>query len=324
MFFIKETAKPTPISQQPDTNPASVPALSVKGLSKVYANGVVALKDVSLDIRQKDFFALLGENGAGKTTLLGIVCSLVNKSKGEVKIFGDDLITQTSRAKSHIGLVPQEFNFNIFQKVRNIVYQQGGYYGMPLNEIKARGEKYLRKLDLWDKRDEQSNTLSGGMKRRLMIARALIHEPRLLILDEPTAGVDIEIRHSMWDFLQELNKNGKTIILTTHYLEEAEQLCRNVAIIHEGRIIANNSMQSLLRQLGERTYIIETNNILPAQVRGDFYEGRRLDDNTLEVRLDKQYGLNKLFRDLDHKKLDIANVDIKDNRLESAFLELTK
>ena len=305
-------------------NAAGAPALSVQNLNKVYKNGVLALKDVSLEVREKDFFALLGENGAGKTTLLGIVCSLVNKTRGQVKIFGYDLITQTAQAKRQIGLVPQEFNFNIFQKVGNIVYQQGGYYGMPLGLIKERSEKYLRKLDLWEKRKEQARTLSGGMKRRLMIARALVHEPRLLILDEPTAGVDIEIRHSMWDFLKEINRKGKTIILTTHYLEEAEQLCRNVAIIHEGDIVSNTSMRALLRQLGERTYVVETNNKLPAEVKGKFYECERIDDNTLEVRLDKKYGLNELFRDLDRKKLDIANVDIKDNRLESAFLELTK
>ena len=302
-------------------------ALSIRQLRKTYRNGataVEAVKGVDLEIAEGDFFALLGENGAGKTTILGIVCSLINKTAGEIKIFGYDLITQASLAKRQIGIVPQEFNFNIFEKVGDIVRQQGGYYGLSPLEIKKRSEKYLRKLDLWDKRKEQSKNLSGGMKRRLLIARALIHEPRLLILDEPTAGVDIEIRHSMWAFLRELNQAGKTIILTTHYLEEAEQLCRKVAIIHKGEIIVNSLMRTLLRQLNERTYLIETDNELTEDISGSFYKGNRLDENTLEVRIDKDHGLNKLFGDLNKKGLEINSVELKDNRLEKIFMEMTK
>ena len=305
----------------------STAALSIRQLRKTYKNGaaaVEAVKGVDLEIAEGDFFALLGENGAGKTTILGIVCSLINKTAGDIKIFGYDLITQASLAKRQIGIVPQEFNFNIFERVGDIVYQQGGYYGLSRVKINRRSEKYLRKLDLWDKRKEQSKNLSGGMKRRLLIARALIHEPRLLILDEPTAGVDVEIRHSMWEFLRELNQAGRTIILTTHYLEEAEQLCRKVAIIHKGEIIVNSLMRTLLRQLNERTYLIETNNALTENISGSFYNGSRLDENTLEVRIDKDHGLNKLFGDLNKKGLEINSVELKDNRLEKIFMEMTK
>lgn len=283
-----------------------------------------ALKGIDLEVPEGDFFALLGENGAGKTTILSILCSLVNKSGGDIKIFGYDLITQASLAKRQIGVVPQEFNFNIFEKVGDIVWQQGGYYGMSARVIKERQEKYLRKLDLWDKRNTQSKDLSGGMKRRLLIARALIHEPRLLILDEPTAGVDVEIRHSMWDFLRELNRVGKTIVLTTHYLEEAEQLCRNVAIIHKGQIIVSSPMQKLLHQLDEQTYLVETNNKLKENIVDSFYESKRLDDNLLEIRINKKYGLNQLFQSLNDKGLEITNVEAKDNRLEKVFMEMTK
>lgn len=299
-------------------------ALSIRNLEKTYKNNVQAVKGISLEVKEGDFFALLGENGAGKTTTLGIVCSLVNKTAGDVSVFGYDLAKQTSLAKRQIGMVPQEFNFNIFEKVKDIIYQQGGYYGMSPGLVKKRGEKYMKKLGLWEKRNEQSRNLSGGQKRRLIIARALIHEPRLLILDEPTAGVDIEIRHTMWEFLTELNQNGKTIILTTHYLEEAEQLCRNVAIINNGEIIINTSMRQLVRQLKEQTYLVETAKVLPSQINSRFYDFKKIDDNTLEVYLDKKYSLNALFHDLDKQGIEINSIDIKDNRLERTFIELTK
>ena len=299
-------------------------ALEIKNLCKSYEGGVKAVKKINLEIAEGDFFALLGENGAGKTTTLGIICSLVNKTSGTVKVFGYDIETDNSMAKRHLGIVPQEMNFNIFEKVKDIVIQQGGYYGMSRNLAKQRAEKYLKKLGLWSKRNEQSRTLSGGMKRRLMIARALVHEPEVLILDEPTAGVDVEIRHSMWEFLAELNKQGKTIILTTHYLEEAEQLCRNVAIIHKGEIIVNSSMHELVHQLKEQTYIVETSAKLPRSVKGDFYTSKRVDDNTLEVYLNREQSFNHLFKDLDKKGLKITSIDLKDNRLERTFMELTR
>lgn len=300
-------------------------ALDIKNLRKSYKGGVEAVRDINLEIAEGDFFALLGENGAGKTTTLGIVCTLVNPTSGKVKVFGYDVTTETSLAKRQIGIVPQEFNFNIFEKVKDILTQQAGYYGLSRDLAKERSEKYMKRLGLWEKRNEQSRTLSGGMKRRLMIARALVHEPRLLILDEPTAGVDIEIRHSMWEFLTEINQQGRTIILTTHYLEEAEQLCRNVAIIHKGNIITNTSMRKLLSQLKEMTYLVETNNtISQSNINGDFYTSKKVDDNILEVYLDRKYSLNNLFKDLDSKGLEINSIDLKDNRLERTFRELTK
>ena len=231
-------------------------ALSIKDLHKQYAGGVMALKGVSLEVEQGDFFALLGPNGAGKSTMIGIISSLVNKTRGKVSVFGHDLDSELESVKSCIGLVPQEFNFGVFEKVVNIVANQGGYYGLSRELAFARAEKYLRRLDLWEKRDKPSRTLSGGMKRRLMIARALVHEPELLILDEPTAGVDIEIRRSMWDFLREINGQGTTIILTTHYLEEAETLCDRIAIIHQGQAVANDDKATMLSRLDKRTLVI--------------------------------------------------------------------
>src|SRR5690348_5738012 len=231
-------------------------ALSVRGLTKTYKNGVEALKGIDLDVEEGDFFALLGPNGAGKTTLIGIVTSLVNKSGGEASVFGHDIDRELEVAKACIGVVPQEINFNMWETPFTIVVNQAGFYGIPRPVAKQRAEKYLRQLGLWDKKDKMSRSLSGGMKRRLMIARALMHEPRLLILDEPTAGVDIEIRRSMWDFLREINSQGTTIILTTHYLEEAETLCRNVAIIDEGRIIENDAMANVIGKLQLEVFVL--------------------------------------------------------------------
>ncbi len=300
------------------------PALHISNLCKVYKGGTEAIRNINLEVQDGDFFALLGENGAGKSTTLGIVCSLVNKTSGNVSIFGYDINAQPSLAKRQIGIVPQEFNCNIFERVKDILYQQAGYYGMSYGLMRERGEKYMKKLGLWEKRKEQSRNLSGGMKRRLMIARALMHEPRLLILDEPTAGVDVDIRHSMWEFLTELNQQGTTIILTTHYLEEAEHLCRNVAIIHKGEILVNSSMYELLHQLKEQTYIVESTHDLPNDIKGDFYQTQKIKDNVLEVHLDRSYKLNDLFKDLDSKGIDISSIDLKDNRLERTFIELTK
>ena len=232
-------------------------ALSIKGLNKVYGNGLEALKDINLSVKPGDFFALLGPNGAGKSTTIGIICSLVRKSSGQVEVFGNDIDKDFSAAKQFIGVVPQEFNFNQFEKPIDILITQAGYYGIPVEIASGRAENYLKQLGLWDKRDVPSRSLSGGMKRRLMIARALIHEPQLLILDEPTAGVDIELRRSMWEFLQTINRQGTTIILTTHYLEEAESLCRNVAIIDQGRIVQNTSIRALLKQLNKETFVLD-------------------------------------------------------------------
>ncbi|WP_228141664.1 ABC transporter ATP-binding protein, partial [Marinobacter sp. X15-166B] len=239
-------------------------ALEITGLTKIYDSGFEALKGIDLNVSKGDFFALLGPNGAGKSTTLGVVCSLVTKTAGTVSVFGHDIETDSAAAKMNLGVVPQEFNFNQFEKVMDIVTTQAGYYGIPLRRAKASAEKYLRKLGLWDKRDTPARLLSGGMKRRLMIARALVHEPSLLILDEPTAGVDIELRRSMWGFLEEINRQGTTIILTTHYLEEAEALCRNIAIIDHGRIVRHTSKRELLRQLKLETFIMDTSTPLEA------------------------------------------------------------
>jgi ABC-2 type transport system ATP-binding protein len=233
-------------------------AISIRGLTKTYANGFHALKGIDLDVKENDFFALLGPNGAGKSTIIGIISTLVRASSGTIQVFGQNVATHVYETKLSLGIVPQEINFSQFEKVGDIVITQAGYYGLRGDLAKQRAEKYLRKLDLWEKRDNRSRMLSGGMKRRLMIARALVHEPRLLILDEPTAGVDIELRRSMWEFLQELNRNGTTIILTTHYLEEAESLCRNIAIINQGQIVENTSMRKLLDKLARQTLIFDT------------------------------------------------------------------
>jgi ABC-2 type transport system ATP-binding protein len=297
-------------------------ALSVCGLTKTYKNGVQALKGIDLEVEQGDFFALLGPNGAGKTTLIGIMTSLVTKTAGEASIFGHDIDRQLEAAKSCIGVVPQEINFNMFESPETIVVNQAGFYGIPRAEARRRAEQYLKQLQLWDKRDKMSRSLSGGMKRRLMIARALMHEPRLLILDEPTAGVDIEIRRSMWDFLREINRRGTTIILTTHYLEEAETLCRNIAIIDGGRIVERDRMGSLLRRLHTETFVLNASAPLGAVPRLDGYSVRLTDDHTLEVEISSEQNLNDLFARLSQLGIEVVTMRNKVNRLEEIFMRL--
>jgi ABC-2 type transport system ATP-binding protein len=297
-------------------------ALSVRGLVKTYGNGVQALKGIDLDVERGDFFALLGPNGAGKTTLIGIVTTLVNKSAGKVAVFGHDLDTDLEAAKACIGVVPQELNLNFFETPLTIVVNQAGFYGIPRRVARERAEKYLTQLSLWDKRNAMARTLSGGMKRRLMIARALMHEPKLLILDEPTAGVDIEIRRSMWDFLRGLNEAGTTIILTTHYLEEAESLCRNIAIIDRGQIAERDRMSSLLRKLNTETFVLNLRNaaaVLPA-LPG--YDAELADDHTLEVELRRDQNLNEVFARLSEAGIEVISMRNKVNRLEEIFMRL--
>ncbi len=297
-------------------------AISLKDVHKVYANGSEALKGVSLDVEQGDFFALLGPNGAGKTTIIGIISTLVNKTAGSVEVFGKRVDTHIYETKLDFGVVPQEINFSQFERVRDIIMTQAGYYGLPRKLASERCEKYLRKLGLWEKRNERSRTLSGGMKRRLMIARALVHEPRLLILDEPTAGVDIELRRSMWEFLTEINSKGTTIILTTHYLEEAEQLCRNIAIIDEGKIIENTSMKSLLADLDSQVYILDSAAEIPAQLSLDLPNAglRRIDSHSFEVTVSGDQSINEVFSRLDQQGVQVSSMRNKTNRLEQLFL----
>jgi len=299
-------------------------ALSIRQLSKTYANGLSALKGIDLDVEEGDFFALLGPNGAGKSTTIGIICSLVRKTGGSVSVFGTDIDRDFPRAKRHIGVVPQEFNFNNFEKVGDILATQAGYYGLPLALARERAEKYLHRLELWDKRESPARTLSGGMKRRLMIARALVHEPRLLILDEPTAGVDIELRRSMWAFLQELNAAGTTIILTTHYLEEAESLCRNIAIIDGGRIIENTGVKQLLRQMQVETFVLDLGADVMESFGLDGYPTRVIDARTLEVTVQKGQSLNAVFAALSSAKLPVVSMRNKANRLEELFVGLLR
>ena len=297
-------------------------ALSLRKLSKTYGTGVHALKGIDLDVAQGDFFALLGPNGAGKTTAIGIVSSLVTKTSGTASVFGHDLDTDLEAAKACLGVVPQEINFNQFEKVSTILVNQAGFYGIPRRVAKQRVEHWLMKLQLWDKRDAISRTLSGGMKRRLMIARALIHEPRLLILDEPTAGVDIEVRRSMWEFLRQINEAGTTIILTTHYLEEAETLCRNIAIIDEGRIIENDRMATVLRKLHSEVFVLNVRN--PVAVAPDLpgYAVAMAGDGSLEVEVKKDQNLNDIFAALSAHGIEIVSMRNKANRLEELFLRL--
>lgn len=299
-------------------------ALSVRGLTKTYRNGVQALKGIELNVEQGDFFALLGPNGAGKTTLIGIVTSLVRKSGGEASIFGYDLDRSLEAAKSCIGVVPQEINFNLFETPETIVVNQAGFYGIPRPVARQRAERYLKQLQLWDKRKHASRGLSGGMKRRLMIARALMHEPRLLILDEPTAGVDIEIRRSMWDFLREINHSGTTIILTTHYLEEAETLCRNIAIIDGGRIIERDRMSNLLRRIHTETFVISVREPLPQTLSLKPYLAKLIDEHTLEVEVSNDQNLNDLFARLSAQGVEALSLRNKVNRLEEIFMRLVE
>jgi len=297
-------------------------ALEISNLRKVYKNGFEALKGIDLSVEEGDFFALLGPNGAGKSTTIGIISSLVNKTEGTVKVFGVDVDQDLETAKSFIGLVPQEINFSQFETPEQIVVNQGGYYGIKRSQAKEGAEKYLKQLGLWEKRHDASRTLSGGMKRRLMIARALIHQPRLLILDEPTAGVDIELRRSMWDFLREINSQGITIILTTHYLEEAESLCRNIAIIDQGEIIQNSSMKSLLAQLHIETFVLDLAFPLSEETTIEGFKIKQLDNTTLEVEIEKQHSINDLFSKLTEQGIQITSMRNKSNRLEELFLRL--
>lgn len=296
-------------------------ALEISALAKTYKGGFQALKSIDLTVKQGDFFALLGPNGAGKSTTIGVITSLVNKTQGQVKVYGYDIDTDLEKAKSFIGLVPQEFNFNQFEPLMNILVNQAGYYGVTRKVAIERAEKYLKQLELWDKRNEPARELSGGMKRRLMIARALMHEPQMLILDEPTAGVDIEIRRGMWDFLRELNQQGITIILTTHYLEEAETLCRNIAIIDDGEIVENTSMKGLLAQLDGETFVLDLSPFQGEISLSDIVY-RVIDDHTLEVDLQKSQSLNAMFEQLSNQGVDVLSMRNKTNRLEALFVNL--
>jgi ABC-2 type transport system ATP-binding protein len=300
----------------------SISAISIENLCKTYAGGHVALDNISLEVEQGDFFALLGPNGAGKSTAIGIISSLVNKTAGTVKVMGHDLDTDPVRVKEQIGLVPQEFNFNMFEPVGEIVVNQAGFYGIPRKEAVHRAKKYLTQLDLWGKRDVESRSLSGGMKRRLMIARALVHEPRLLILDEPTAGVDIEIRRSMWEFLRDINANGTTIILTTHYLEEAESLCRNIAIINCGKIVEKSGMSSLLQRMHTQSFVLTSNKPVNSIDGLAAYRPRLIDEQTLELNLDHDQNMNQMFADLGQVNIEISSLRNKQNRLEQLFIEM--
>ncbi len=297
-------------------------ALTVRNLTKVYRNGFEALKGVDLTVAEGDFYALLGPNGAGKSTLIGIVSSLVNKTAGQVEVFGHDLDQDPEGVKSCIGLVPQEFNFNLFLPVIEVVLNQAGYYGIPRREARERAERYLRKLDLWDRRHTEMRLLSGGLKRRLMIARALVHEPRLLILDEPTAGVDIEIRRSMWAFLRELNRKGTTIILTTHYLEEAESLCRRIAIINGGQIAERSDMADLLGRLQTETFVLNLKGRVAELPQLGGFVLQHVDDCTLEAEVSKDHTINGLFEALSRNGIEVISLRNKQNRLEKLFLDM--
>ncbi len=297
-------------------------ALEIKNLKKTYRNKLDALKGVNLNVQQGDFFALLGPNGAGKSTTIGIICGLVNKTSGSIKVFGHDIDTDTSAAKACIGIVPQEINFSQFETCLGIVLNQGGYYGIKRRVAMQRAEKYLAKLGLWERRNEYSRNLSGGMKRRLMIARALIHEPKMLILDEPTAGVDVELRRSMWDFLIELNQQGITIVLTTHYLEEAESLCKNIAIIDKGDIIEDTSMKYLLSKLNKETFIFDLVDPIESLPELGGYKARLKDPSTIEVEIERKKNINDLFNIFSRQGISVCSMRNKSNRLEELFLDL--
>lgn len=297
-------------------------ALEINQLHKIYNNGFKALKGISLQVEQGDFFALLGPNGAGKSTTLGVVSDLVNKTSGKVSVFGYDLDIHISQAKCLMGVVPQEFNFNMFEKVEDVVVQQAGYYGIARPEALRRTEELLKQLGLWDKRKDASRTLSGGMKRRLMIARALVHQPKLLILDEPTAGVDIELRRSMWEFLTQINEQGTTIILTTHYLEEAENLCRNIAIIDGGEIIKHSPMQELLKTINTETLVLDLDQGITCAPEIDGYKITLVNQSSLEVILDQGQDINSVFSALSKADIKVSSMRNKNNRLEELFVNL--
>jgi ABC-type multidrug transport system, ATPase component len=297
-------------------------ALSIRNLQKTYRNGTEALKGINLDVEEGDFFALLGPNGAGKSTIIGIISSLVNKSAGSVCIFDADLARETSKAKSYLGVVPQEFNFNVFETVFQIVVNQAGYYGIDRKTACRRAEACLEQVGLLNRRNAQARTLSGGLKRRLMIARALVHGPRLLILDEPTAGIDIELRRLVWDFLRTLNREGTTIILTTHYLEEAESLCRNVAIINQGRIIENTGVKELLRALETEIFLLDVKGNIDQVPEFKNFRVSLADHSTLEVEVSKKHNINELFAEMDAQGIHVTSMRNKSNRLEALFLKL--
>ncbi len=299
-------------------------ALKITNLKKTYDNKFEALKGIDLEVKKGDFFALLGANGAGKSTAIGIICSLVNKTDGDVNVFGHDLETDREAVQEHIGLVPQEFNFNIWEPVMEIILNQAGYYGIERPIARKRAEELLKHLDLWDKRDEQAQNLSGGMKRRLMIARALIHNPKLLILDEPTAGVDIEIRRSMWTFLTQLNQAGTTIILTTHYLEEAESMCNNIAILNQGEVVESTSMKELLSRLQVETFVLDLKEPLETLPKECELTITQRDPSTIEVELDKSRSLNYLFETLSKHNIRVMSMRNKTNRLEELFIKLVE
>jgi len=297
-------------------------AISIRDLHKTYDNGHKALNGISLEVKQGDFFALLGANGAGKSTTIGIISTLVRKTAGTVEVFGKNVDTNTYETKLELGVVPQEVNFHQFEKVFDIVVTQGGYYGMPLKLAKERAEKYLRQLGLWEKHDQQARVLSGGMKRRLLIARALVHEPRLLILDEPTAGVDIELRRSTWEFLQTINRAGTTIILTTHYLEEAENLCRNIAMIDKGEIVVNTNMKSLLQSLDQELFVLDTFTPLTQAPALPGFTVNLVDESTLEIGMKRGQNLNQIFEQLSMHNISVKSMRNKSNRLEQLFVSL--
>jgi len=299
-------------------------ALAIKDLRKTYKGGHEALKGISLEVKQGDFFALLGPNGAGKTTMIGIITSLVNKTSGSVSIYGHDLETDPSAAKAFLGLVPQEFNFNMFDPVIEVVANQAGYYGIERKQAFQRAEQQLKRLDLWDKRRVMARSLSGGMKRRLMIARALVHRPRLLILDEPTAGVDIEIRRSMWKYLREINAAGTTIILTTHYLEEAESLCRNIAILDKGDLIKNTSTRELLNTLHMETFILDIESPITRLPATEIHRMKLVDENTIEAEVCRDDSVNELFAFLSGAGIKVLSMRNKTNRLEELFMTLVE
>lgn len=302
-------------------------ALEIKDLNKTYhtkAGTVNALNNISFSVKQGDFFALLGPNGAGKSTTIGIISSLVNKTSGTVRVFDADIDNNWSQAKSYIGVVPQEINFNQFEKVQDIIINQAGFFGIPRKLATTRAELYLKQLGLWNKRHQIGLSLSGGMKRRVMIARALIHEPKLLILDEPTAGVDIELRRTLWDFLTEINQQGITIILTTHYLEEAENLCKNLAIINHGEIAINSDLKSFLRQLDKEHFLLFTKAPVNEHIKLNSYKFNLIDSHTIEVEIPKDEPINNLFKILSERSIEILSMKAKVNKLEELFLLLTK